>query len=136
MLLLLQVLMISRVHLLIGTAIVDGGLRMALSPDEVVILMAHIPNNEIAIQRRPDGDSDSQKTLTISPLEGGSVSVKINYTVARIASEVILSRGEIVVLRELLNVTLPKLLSWSPLLELTVEKKIRVLFPDPQTNTS
>jgi len=133
---------------ILGKAIRDEQFRFALSVEEVGLLIDQLPNHEVQLSRSGDPSSPiadytaeqtimPTKILRVAPIEGGAVSFAINYElnagVGGISdnkgrpvnnAQVVAQRGEFVVMRELMRTSIPSLVSWSHMLEISMRNRI------------
>jgi hypothetical protein len=110
----------------------EAQIRFGLSPEEVGFILDQLPGNEVEFVRRLPADQPGttaadmpEKILRITPGEGGQFSFKIDYeknsvggqtvggtTEALGPLEVVAQLGEYVVIRKLMELSIPSLIGW------------------------
>ena len=110
----------------------EAQIRFGLSPEEVGFLLHQLPDNEVEFVRRLPADQPGtsaadmpEKILRITPGEGGQFAFKIDYEKDSVGGqivggttdalgplEVVAQLGEYVVMRKLMEQSLPSLIGW------------------------
>lgn len=110
----------------------DSQIRFGLSPEEVGFMLHQLPENEVEFVRRIPSEQPGmtaadmpEKILRITPGEGGQFSFKIDYEKDNVGGqsvgasseplgplEVVAQLGEYVVIRKLLEASIPSLIGW------------------------
>lgn len=110
----------------------DAQIRFGLSPEEVGFMLHQLPENEVEFVRRIPAEQPGmtaadmpEKILRITPGEGGQFSFKIDYEKDNVGGqsvgtsaeplgplEVVAQLGEYVVIRKLLEASIPSLIGW------------------------
>jgi hypothetical protein len=110
----------------------EAQIRFGLSPEEVGFILNQLPENEVEFVRRLPADQPGmttadmpEKILRITPGEGGQFAFKIDYEKDNVGGqlvggsteplgplEVVAQLGEFVVMRHLMEQSLPSLIGW------------------------
>lgn len=132
------------IHVTTGGVDREKQIRFALSAEEVGLLLDQLPNREVEYVRKTPEDQVSDtnkalKVLRITPGSGGQFSFKVNFendtegddvpsSVADHSSkelEAVLELGEYMVVRQLMQESIPALTGWSVQLQLAMQAAVR-----------
>lgn len=117
-----------------GKGIREDIVRFALSPEETGRVITQLPNNPIEIVR----SGESSKAFRITPKEGGAAFFELDMEVNGIGGQfqsgemnlsagpfqVLAQRGEIVVMRKLMQTSIPSLVGWTSMMNVAVKNRI------------
>lgn len=134
----------------------EAQIRFGLSPEEVGFLLHQLPDNEVEFVRRLPAEQPGtsaadmpEKILRITPGEGGQFAFKIDYEKDSVGGqivggtteplgplEVVAQLGEYVVMRKLMEQSLPSLIGWDVQTNFAIQNAMNIALQAGATGSS